>query len=419
LPSYSDDDGNSLTPTLSLEGAFFPQSDSWYGKSRDNLGDESDYWFEEVVTLGLEGQLSLDEYGYLYGRMSGLFSGSQRTDAAGSNVPNGTPEDYSWEDRYIGWNSGSLLTESLGGTLDLSYGRQRYQVGSGFLFSDAGSDGGQRAAFWIGAHKDFRQAAIAKFETQNVLTRFVFLEPNDNPRSDTKMVGGDFQLSDEDFGSAGIGYYRILNSDIGTRDGMNVFDIRVDTTPLRTTDFLPGLTLKSEFAYEQNGDEQKGYGVYGEVGYDFADVLPWAPYLSYRFARFTGDDPGSSRDENFDPLFYGFDDWGTWFQGEILGEYVLLNQNLNSHTVRLRVSPNDDLTFNFLYYYFWLDDEDSFGTQSSSFADEVDLVADYTVNDNISFSLVGALSNPRDGATDFTGGDDVWYYGMFYTRLSF
>ena len=200
---------------------------------------------------------------------------------------------------------------------------------------------------------------------------------------------------------------------------MNIYDIRADLTPLKGKETLPGLTLKGEFTYEKNGDTQEGFGYYGELGYDFGESLPWTPYLSYRYAHFSGDDPSSSKDQNFDPLFYGFSDWGTWFQGEILGEYVLLNQNLNSSTVRLAVSPTEDLKLNLLYYYFWLDDAAGFGTEGSSFADEVDLTADYTLNDHVFFSLVGGVANPRNGASNFTGGNNLWSYGMFYTNITF
>lgn len=421
LPAYEDEDGNSLKPSISLEGAFFPQSQSWFGESRTNLGDKSDYWFEEVLTLGLDGNLTLDGFGSLYGRASGIAAATQRTDAAGSNVPDDTQEDISWEDAYVGWNSGDLLADSLGsGALDFSYGRQKYEVGSGFLFDDAGSDGRERAAYWIGPHKAFEQAAIARLETGGLLGRAVFLEPNDNPDSDTRLYGVDLQWTEEGLGSAGIGYYHILDSETDTRDGLDVYDVRIDATPLSRVGFLPGLTLKGEFAFEENGDRVEAYGAYGEVGYDFGATVPWRPYVSYRFAHFTGDElDTSSRDENFDPLFYGFNDWGTWLQGEILGEYVLLNQNLNSHTVRLRLSPGDDLTVNLLYYHFSLDEAESFGVSDSDFADELNLIVDYAMNDNLAFSVIGALADPHEGATEFTGGDDVWYYGMLYTILSF
>ena len=46
-----------------------------------------------------------------------------------------------------------------------------------------------------------------------------------------------------------------------------------------------------------------------------------------------------SENETFDPLFYGMSDWGTWYQGEIFGEFAASNRNLDTHTLRLRVEP--------------------------------------------------------------------------------
>lgn len=420
LPAYEDDRGHSITPSISLEAAFFPQSQSWFGESEANLGDKSDHWFEEALTLAVDGRLSLGGNGYLYGRASGILTASQRTDAAGSNLPDDNIDDVALEDVYVGWSSGELLVDSLGiDTLDLSYGQQKYEVGTGFLFDDGGSDGRQRGAYWIGARRAFEQAAIARVEAGGLLARAVFLEPNDRADTDTRIYGFDLEWSEEDLVTAGLGYYNIFESETDSRDGMDVFDVRVQTTPLGRGEFLPGLTLAGEFAKEENGSRQEGQGYYGEIGYDFGDATSWAPYLSYRYAHFSGDDPDTSKDDGFDPLLYGFTDWGTWFQGEILGEYVLLNQNLNSHTVRLRMTPADKLTVNLLYFHFWLDEAEGFGVSDSDFADEIDLIVDYTLNDNISFSLVGAAAEPHEGAEEFTGGDEVWYYGMLYTKISF
>ena len=68
--------------------------------------------------------------------------------------------------------------------------------------------------------------------------------------------------------------------------------------------------------------------------YEFTDVS-WKPKLTYRYAFFQGDDPDTPANEAFDPLFLGFYDWGTWWQGEIAGEYFLSNSNLKSHLVRV------------------------------------------------------------------------------------
>ena len=41
MPAFTDDDGNELKSSLSLEGAIFPQNQSWFGESKDNLGKTS------------------------------------------------------------------------------------------------------------------------------------------------------------------------------------------------------------------------------------------------------------------------------------------------------------------------------------------------------------------------------------------
>jgi hypothetical protein len=159
-------------------------------------------------------------------------------------------------------------------------------------------------------------------------------------------------------------------------------------------------------------------GWYISPGYQWEKLL-WKPKLTYRYASFEGNNPNSEKSQDFDPLFYGSYDWGYWFQGEILGEYVLSNSNLNSHMVRLSVDPVDSLHINLFYYKFNLDNARGFGVQSDSFADEWNLTVDWTVNKYLALSAVGAYADPSNGAKQFTGGDDDWYYGMLYASLSF
>lgn len=420
LPAWSGEDGSSLTPSVQLQGAYFAQSGSWYGRSRANLGESSGDWVEGVLSLGADGVLALGEAGSLYGGVTALGAGTALgTDAAGTNAASNQVSDSALERYVLGWRSGHLIEGLDEDALDLSIGKQTYQIGSGFLFWDAGSDGGDRGAFWIGPYQAFERTAVARVSSFGLTGNLAYLSPNDNPDTNTELWTADLAYERDGLGNIGGGFSHIFESDLASRDGMNVWDIRAELTPLSGLDVLPGLTLKGEYVQQDNGDRQRGDGWYGELGYDFAAVLPWSPYLGYRYASFSGDSPDSARDQGFDPLFYGFSDWGTWFQGEVLGEYVLLNQNLKSHTVRLRLEPTDSLTVNLLYFRFLLDNPASFGTESDQFADEVNVILDYSWSDNLSFSVVGAWSQPDDGAEEFTGGDDDWLYGMLYTSISF
>ena len=53
------------------------------------------------------------------------------------------------------------------------------------------------------------------------------------------------------------------------------------------------------------------------------------------------------------------------------------------------------------------------------YADEAELIVDWTLNDHLSFSFVGAYVWPDDGAKQQTGGNDDWIYMMTYAKLQF
>jgi hypothetical protein len=415
-----------LQPTLGAGFAYFTQNHSWYGRSTANLGRNSDRWAEGYVKPGADTKLDLAERGSLTGRISLVGAFTHGTDAAGTNIDENTPVDVAVDEAWLGWNSGSLLADTLGeDAVSLSAGRQVFRLGSGFLFWAGATNGGDRGAYWLAPRDAFEMSAIAKVESRGFIGRAFYLEPDDDPDTDTDLLGLDLEYALEDGGCAvaaypanclGLGYYNILSSDLASRDGMSIFDVRGDVRPLPA---LPGLRLAGEFTYQKNGSELDAHGWYGEIGYA-ADDLPWSPYLSYRYAFFSGDDPsagGESR--SFDPLFYEGPDWGTWTQGEILGEWVLANSNLISHTVRLNAYPTDKLTLTALYFYFMLDDPSAAGVEDRDFSQEVNLIADYVVNANLSVGIVGAVSVPDDAAEQYTGGDDTWSELIAYATVTF
>ncbi len=211
-------------------------------------------------------------------------------------------------------------------------------------------------SYWIGPRHAFERTAIARLAIGDFRLTAAYLTPDDDPNTGTELWHADAEYGREGLGTLGAGHARIFDSELGTRDGMDVYDLRAIATPLAPTGVLPGLTLAGELVLQDNGDVQEGGAWYGEVGYDFAGLLPWSPYVSYRYARFSGDDPDSDEDEGYDPLFYSSSDWGSWDQGEILGEYVVENSNLKTHAVRLALHPTERVTVSLLYYYFLIDE---------------------------------------------------------------
>jgi hypothetical protein len=200
------------------------------------------------------------------------------------------------------------------------------------------------------------------------------------------------------------------------RDGLNVFNVRAYAAPLETA---PGLSFEFEYASERNGDalDSNAWTILG--GYEFG--FSWKPKVSYRYAFFQGDDPDTVANENFDPLFLGFSDWGSWWQGEIAGEYFLSNSNLKSSLVRLHLAPTNSLGTGLLFFWFGADQPRSFGPNvtDSDIGFEMDAYADWKLNSNFTLSLVGAIADPGKAIEQNSGRTKVFNYGMAYIGYSF
>jgi len=149
--------------------------------------------------------------------------------------------------------------------------------------------------------------------------------------------------------------------------------------------------------------------------------VSWKPKLSYRYAFFEGDDPATEKSEGFDSLIPGFYDWGTWWQGEIAGEYFLGNSNLISHTARIHVTPTASLGTGLLGFVFQNDQPASFGpgVTSKDIASEIDWYADWKFNGNFTASFVLAYGNPNEALAQGYGRTKNFSYGMVYLAYSY
>ncbi len=149
--------------------------------------------------------------------------------------------------------------------------------------------------------------------------------------------------------------------------------------------------------------------------------MPWSPTLFYRYAHFDGDDPDTTIDEGFRSVAYGYTDYGSWYQGEISGNYPLGNGNLNSNMYRIKAQPSETLTLNVFYYDFWFDHPSALdaGVTSDDWGQEVNFTADWAVTPAI--YVIGVLGNlsPGKAAEQWTGGKEDWRYGMLYVSYSY
>ena len=405
--------------TLNSKTGLFVEGNPWFGKPLENIGDSANLWWEGSVEAGLKGHLNFFGGSELYGAYSYIYAQTVGHDASGLTRGLNSPGFGDTEKAYVGWRSGSLFPTLGHNSIDISGGQQDFRIGSGFLIYDGTAAGGLEGAYWIAPRQAFSETLIGRLKTGPITFEAFHLgfraARQLNEAGSTNGINIEYAFSDNS--SGGLTYLHVYNTEDQTIDGLDVYNARLDLTPVTA---WPGLTLNAEYAFETNGALFQSNGGFGQITYQFQDTQ-WSPKLSFRFTGLQGDDPNTTRNEGFSPLAYGFSDWGTWYQGEIIGEYVLGNSNLLSYLFTLSVKPIKALEVQLFYYHFDIDQPESLadGVTASNFADEIDLIADWQASEQLSVSGVLAVAIPGQAAHQFTGGNKVWWHSMLYMSWTF
>jgi len=393
----------------------FGFDNSLYTNTRpDPSGDLGDNWVESFAKAGITGNYNLSK-SQLYGGLSAV---GERTFAAPPPLVGEEASSFQVEDLYIGWRSGTTL--GIGeDALDLSVGRNRYRIGQGFILWDGGGEGGSRGGFWSNARKAWGFAGVGRFKAKRNTLEGFYLDRDEVPENEsgTRLWGANYEFAFNDANTLGATYLNFQADSLPGRDGLSVYNLRAYIAPFKQ---IPNLSFGAEYAQEENGDLLSSTAWMAQAAYELSGVT-WKPKLSYRYALFEGDDPSTGTDEGFDSLLPGFYDWGTWWQGEIAGEYFLSNSNLISHQVRVHLTPSESLTGGLMGFVFRADQPATFaaGVTSENIATELDAYADWKVNSNFIVSFVAAFAHPQEAAEQGFGRTDDFSYGMIYVAYSY
>lgn len=141
------------------------------------------------------------------------------------------------------------------------------------------------------------------------------------------------------------------------------------------------------------------------------------PYVKGRYVYFAGDEASSSRSEAFDPMFYGWDDWGQWWLGDMTSYQVY---NTNSHVLVFETGGEltDFSKLRFLYYRTDLDEKIP-SSQIKSWSHEFNVVYDYTFNEFAFCGVMTGAALPREGAKNFNGKSKTNYNLIGWIGFSF
>jgi hypothetical protein len=384
-------------------------------KPDEPSGDLGDNWMEASIKPAFGGVYTTSSSAQIYGKISAV---GERTFGASPSLVGGDASSFGIEDLYIGWRSGKSL-ENLGeDALDFTVGRTQYKLGHGLLLWDGASEGGSRGGYWSNVRKAFDFAAIGRLHTGNNRLEVFYLDKDELPESDshTKLTGVNYEYAIGEDTTLGATYIK-LSADPSMRperDGMNVYNLRAYTAPFSN---LKALSFEAEYAKEDNGNAIDSEAWNVQVAWQFQSS--WMPKLSYRYAFFQGDDPTTSKNEAFDGLLTGFYDWGTWWQGEIAGEYFVSNSNLITNQLRLHTKPTENIGTGLMFFDFKLDNAASAGVTSKDVATELDWYMDWTVNPHFIVSFVAAVADPGKAVEQSSGRTDTFVYGMIYAAYSF
>ena len=413
--------------TFNLDAGWgtFGFANSLYANTHDPGVPEnlSDQWFEGYVKPALSGHYTLSS-GELYGAVSAV---GERTYGSMPPVLGDDVSSFGPEDLFVGWRSGQ--SRAIGeNAIDFSIGRQAFELGHGFLLYDGASEGGSRGGYWTNARKAFELAAVGRFHPGPHEIEAFYLDRDELPEADSGSrlwgLNYEFTTGKDDSTTIGATYMKwaAKPDERPERDGLDVFNVRAYTAPFTT---VPDFSMEFEYASERNGAGANVAAVRSNAwtiqgAYEFANQT-WKPKISYRYAFFEGDNPETASNEAFDPLFPGFSDWGTWWQGEIAGEYFLSNSNLKSHLVRAHFTPSDAIGTGLLFLKFLLDHPSSLGPHvtSSDAATEIDSYTDWKLNSALTLSFVAAYANPGEAVQQYTGRTKNFTYGMAYVAYAF
>ena len=377
----------------------------WMNSRKNYDGREGgSNWREGFIKYGFSGYQGLAGSGTLYGGLNWVSSATWGDGDAGGNS-DGTERRTSLEDAYLGWRSADLFPALGQDGLDFSFGRQVVQLGKGFIINDDGLNLGREPAdgaldrggsYYLAARHAFDRTAVVRIGgEQGLHGTAAWLKSDNLAQAETELAATTIDYA-SDAGNVGLTWVHGLDvnrewaSDfLQQRDGMDVYSVRGGSDA-----GIENANVEFEYAW-QDKDSGTEDAWYIEAGYTFMEA-PWTPSLTYRYTRYSRD---------WDSLFTGLNSpaLGTWFQGEVAANYAgPYARNNDVHHLALRASPMENLTLGALYFDF-----STLGGRNTLNLDgrELDLYAEWAVNDNIVITPLLGFYKPERGEND--GGTQV------------
>ncbi|MFC6637162.1 alginate export family protein [Sulfitobacter sp. JBTF-M27] len=406
--------------------------------------DPDTEWLEGYIKPGVSFEYQLDTGAVLYGKLSAVSSYTWGTDAfdTGDNGATTLEEAY----LAIRGSSGPALS------YDLSLGARELTLGTGMLIANGATSGFERGALKFGPRKAWEMAAIGRLSYGNLTGTAFYLDPNELPSTDggNELAGFDLRFDDPNGGYFGATYVDVLSSNSsypqaaaggvgaptvtpGAREGTRTLGLYGKTNPFEGG--LENWTFTGEVAYQWNDRiDLEAWAGRVTAGYAFTR-MPWSPSLTLGYQTFSGDNPGTTKLERFDPLYYQGSP-SAWATGSKSAS-TFINSNVNALTLALRVQPTKRDTITLRYAHIRANELSSpvqfgqatrvdvngnvvSGVDDEHLADDLFLEYSRIINRNTFLTAGLSVSFPGTGIDKVIGGKaDPWTGGFINVVFNF
>lgn len=408
---------NNAKLTLLLNGGvgLYNENNSFFGQgtaftkgnpvANDPAGKGVRFWGETYIEPGVAGITRLGQSDiYAFGALSAMVTARNTADIYSS----GATVYADFERLYAG-----LLFTGLGkskqGAIQLSYGRQFFQLNDGFLISkySGSSNAGKRGSVYLNARTTFQKTGLLRISARRWSLEGFYLEPEElfkDKQSNIGYAGANLGYNDNKHFDISFAY---INRISGTgnyitpfgeipKKGLSVFNPKIWITNIGGT----GLFLKSEYAYEIHADNNmRANAWYMGAGIDMKK-WQYRPMLYYRYAFMQGDKGKDNKYTRFDPILTG--GLGDWVQGIIMRK-MLGSGNIITHRLQYKMFPTQSLELSLDYFRLLADTYSNLGSpaplselKSKHLGDEFTFTGRYFINNH--FMLLGVVSYARPGA---------------------
>jgi hypothetical protein len=307
---------------------------------------------------------------------------------------------------------------------DLTIGRQNIFIEKKFVIGTSFQNGG--AALWFAQPDSFAFAVRADGDFGPLKGTWMWARTSeyvgiDGLESGPSLYGMNLHYDiNETANVYGGVYYKeeksSINGGVGNQNEPISYDLGADAT-------FGGLHLEGEFVLQRGSsgptgdDDLDAYAYFAGATYTFNDVK-FTPFLKTRYAFYSGDDPNTNDNEQYD---YGFGNT-EWLPSQLVGEAQLfMNSNKKNLMFAVGCSPIEAITMRVEYVMHDLDEEATslYGPLTSDeWAREVDLYIDWGLSDNLFMGILLGKAIPGDAAEELFGNDDA-YHAWCFLSFSF